>query len=37
MGGRRRVKNPDLRSLRDEAMRITTAFPAVVFTKDLDG
>jgi ribonuclease HI len=33
MTGRCRVKNPDLRSLRDEAMRITMAFPAVVFTK----
>lgn len=33
MTGRRRVKNPGLQSLRDEAMRITAAFPAVVFTK----
>jgi probable phosphoglycerate mutase len=32
MTGRREVKNRDLRSLRDEARRITT-FPAVVFTK----
>jgi ribonuclease H / adenosylcobalamin/alpha-ribazole phosphatase len=33
MAGRRRGKDPDLRSLRDEAMRIAKAFPAVVFTK----
>jgi ribonuclease HI len=33
MTGRREVKNAVLRSLRDEAMRITAKFPAVVFTK----
>ena len=33
MTGRRGVKDPVLRSLRGEAMRIAAAFPAVVFTK----
>jgi hypothetical protein len=33
MTGRRRVKHPGLQSLHDEAVRITTTFPTVVFTK----
>jgi len=33
MTGRLRVKSPRLRSVREEAMRITAVFPAVVFTK----
>jgi probable phosphoglycerate mutase len=37
MTGRREVRNPVLRSLRDEAMRITAKSPAVVFTKTSTG
>jgi ribonuclease HI len=33
MTGRREVRSPVLRSLRDEVVRIAAAFPAVVFTK----
>jgi hypothetical protein len=33
MTGRRAAKDPGLRSLRDEARRITAKFPAVVFAK----
>jgi ribonuclease HI len=33
MTGRREARDPDLRSLRGQAMRVAAAFPAVVFTK----
>ena len=33
MTGRREARSPALRALRDEAMRVMSAFPAVVFTK----